>query len=318
MKKLLFLTFLTFISYSCDDIFVPDISNEKVELLSPSDGFSTNSSLVNFQWQALDDAEAYVIQLASPSFDAIQELTDTTTNDIKLSLSLLTGPYEWRVFGINSAYQSKNSDPRLLNVIIDSLADLSQQILLINSPLDNSCINQTNITFSWDELVNADVYTFQLASDPSFSDLLINTGIYDNSYVWESDYEDSYYWRVRADNGNTNTFTNWSIRSFTIDVTAPDTPYDLLPEDGDTLNIADAPSLSWQSSTEAAGDSLFIYDADDLTSLIWQGLLETNSFDLNTISNILSSDQHYYWHLNTIDKAGNVSDYSVLFSFSIE
>ncbi|MCG8332806.1 MAG: hypothetical protein MI974_34285 [Chitinophagales bacterium] len=318
MKKLLFLILTILISYRCDDIFVPDISNEKVELLSPSDGFSTNSSLVNFQWQILGDAEAYVLQLASPSFDAIQELTDTTTSDTKLSLSLLTGIYEWRVAGINSAYQSKNSDPRVLNIIIDSSADLNQQILSINTPPDNSCINQTNITFSWEELVNADVYSFQLASDPSFSDLLINTGLYDNNYAWESDYEDSYYWRVRAENENTNTFTDWSIRSFTVDITAPETPYDLLPEDGDTLNLADAPSLSWQSSTEAASDSLFIYDADDLSSLIWQGLLETNSFDLNTISNLLSSDQHYYWHLNTIDKAGNVSDYSVLFSFYIE
>jgi len=100
---------------SCEDLLeVPDISEESVELLAPSDSTIVVQSNVNFTWNEVFEATQYHVQVAAPSFEnAAQIVVDT----LLVVDSVYVGPnfkrvlvdseYEWRVRAQNSAYETE-------------------------------------------------------------------------------------------------------------------------------------------------------------------------------------------------------------------
>lgn len=110
MKKiLLFLTLTVFIS--CDDIVeVPDISNQTITVLAPTDESTLTINDVNFSWNNVEDAENYRLQIATPSFEnATQIVLDTTIAVTSYTKLLEAGIYEWRVRAENTEYQTNYS-----------------------------------------------------------------------------------------------------------------------------------------------------------------------------------------------------------------
>lgn len=105
MKKIILIICIGFITIACEYITeVEDISNKSVTILAP-----TNNSVINteaiFTWEALDDAENYHIQIATPSFEnASQIVLDTLIEKTNQTKSLPIGSYEWRVRAENSEY----------------------------------------------------------------------------------------------------------------------------------------------------------------------------------------------------------------------
>lgn len=98
--------FLGFIA--CDAIIeVPDISNETVTVLAPTNGSIVDTTLVNFSWQALEDAKTYQVQVATPSFNAAsQMLMDTIVTKTYVSGQFSVNAFEWRVKALNSGYET--------------------------------------------------------------------------------------------------------------------------------------------------------------------------------------------------------------------
>ena len=77
MKKTL-LTFVVLSILSCEVIFVEDISSSRVVILAPSQDSSVSPGDISFLWELLDDADAYKVQVATPSFEnASQILLDS-------------------------------------------------------------------------------------------------------------------------------------------------------------------------------------------------------------------------------------------------
>ncbi|TCK65002.1 hypothetical protein DFQ05_2214 [Winogradskyella wandonensis] len=107
MKKLSILILL-FLSVSCDDIIeVPDISNEIVTILAPTDGVTISATSITFNWNAVADAENYRLQIATPTFaEAQQIITDSLTTQLNLNIDLEAGAYQWRIRAENSEYQT--------------------------------------------------------------------------------------------------------------------------------------------------------------------------------------------------------------------
>lgn len=95
---------------SCEEIInEPNISNESIKLLAPANDTSLDKGKsVSFNWDYLGDATYYHLQLATPSFaQAAQIKLDTIVNINQFSLdSLDINSYEWRVKGLNSAYET--------------------------------------------------------------------------------------------------------------------------------------------------------------------------------------------------------------------
>lgn len=97
-------------------------------------------------------------------------------------------------------------------LIVEQYA-LPEEFSLI-APVNNSYLNDTSITFSWNASENCFVYTFQLASDANFKEILQEkTGLENTSIKINVNYYQKYYWRVIAQNicrdkhiSSTNTF----------------------------------------------------------------------------------------------------------------
>ncbi|MDZ7743585.1 MAG: hypothetical protein U5Q03_18065 [Bacteroidota bacterium] len=56
-------------------IFDYDISGEKVNLLTPPNGYQTDIASFTFNWEVVEFADIYVLQIASPTFEWMEYLS---------------------------------------------------------------------------------------------------------------------------------------------------------------------------------------------------------------------------------------------------
>jgi len=109
MKKVA-LTFLVCIIFSCEAVFLEDISNDSIILLAPTNNSEITAGNNTFSWQLLDEAEMYQVQIAHPTFqNAHQILLDTVVNSNSLVQNMEVGEYQWRVKAVNSEYETEYS-----------------------------------------------------------------------------------------------------------------------------------------------------------------------------------------------------------------
>ena len=113
LKYILLLSTCFLLFFSCDDILeVEDISGEQVRVLAPTDGSVIAQNAVDFNWQTVNEATGYTVQIATPSFEnAAQILLDSTIvvdtlGSIRTQIrqTLMNGNYEWRVNAFNSGF----------------------------------------------------------------------------------------------------------------------------------------------------------------------------------------------------------------------
>lgn len=97
--------------FGCDDIIeVENISNSTVVLVAPSNGAVLHTTILNFSWEPVVDADTYQIQIAVPDFGSpIQIVVDSTLATHQVSFSLEDNTYEWRVRAKNSGYGTNYS-----------------------------------------------------------------------------------------------------------------------------------------------------------------------------------------------------------------
>lgn len=109
MKKGILLILISIGLMSCEDIIeVPDISDEAVKLVAPSEAATLNSAnTLFFDWDPVEDAETYRIQIATPTFnEVLQIVADSTLTGTSFGTTLEANDYEWRVRAENSGYQT--------------------------------------------------------------------------------------------------------------------------------------------------------------------------------------------------------------------
>ena len=99
---------LLVITWGCDDIIeIEDISGDVVSVLAPADASVLSITEINFSWNAVEDAEQYKLQVATPTFEsATQVVLDTTITATNFTETLSTGAYQWRVRAENSGFQT--------------------------------------------------------------------------------------------------------------------------------------------------------------------------------------------------------------------
>jgi hypothetical protein len=108
MRNMGFILLVIWVFVACDDIIeVVDISDKTVAILAPTNGSVVDTTFVNFSWQALEDAETYRVQVATPNFnEAAQILLDTVVTKTDVSGQLNVNNFEWRVKALNSGYET--------------------------------------------------------------------------------------------------------------------------------------------------------------------------------------------------------------------
>src|SRR5690606_34508475 len=156
-KQISILAAVCTLFFSCDDITgVYDISEETVVVVAPKNGAVIQSNVTTFTWEAVADADDYVLQVVTPSFEsASQVVLDSTMNRTSFTKELLPGDYEWRIKAINSGYETVYTANTFSVSETDGLAG---NTVILNAPGNNFITNQADVTLSWGALTDATEY----------------------------------------------------------------------------------------------------------------------------------------------------------------
>ncbi len=311
MKKLVYYLFVLQLAiswWSCADFIEPDLSDSTVQLISPPDSFSTNLETVTFLWEQTEDVLKYQLQVVQPDFvTPLAFVLDSSVTDDRFVYSLAPGNYQWRVLGKNSntstQYQTFN-----LTVTQDSI--LTNQIVNLLSPGDNSTTNNSTVSFLWQLLSAADSYRIQCAS-PDFSNstfLVFNESLSTDNYSTSLP-DGEYRWRVRAENGQGE--SAYSEFGFSLDTQAPVAPVLVAPANATT--VTSPVNLSWTFAADVVQDSVYVY-SDSLATLVESDVVTSTPY---SFSNGMT-DSTYYWRVRSFDAGGNTSPFSDTWKFTIQ
>jgi len=207
------------LTISCHDIIgVEDISQKTVTTLAPTNNSILSNANVTFSWESLKDAEHYRLQISTPTFgEATQIVLDSLVSSTSFLKELTPNAYQWRVRAENSGYTTAFSTQSFLVESTDDV-DISQTTVVLLAPADAVSFGATDtINFSWDPVLNAETYSFQIAI-PSFENAteiieneITNATVFSVSNLAVNSYE----WRVRALNPSFQ--TNYTTQKFTVE-----------------------------------------------------------------------------------------------------
>lgn len=289
----------------CKDIFESDISHKKVVLLTPPDNYITYNPKQSFSWEIMEEAVQYQIQLLSSGANGDYLFVDSLISVNNFIINLQPGCYIWRVRAVNSVYKTNYAS---YNLVVDTSLDLSQTILHLNVPKFGDTINGLGLCFKWSENSNINMYHLVVNSD---GDKCIDTMTNTNYLSYSGFTQGSYDWHVIGHNDLSSTLKSES--SFFVDNVIPSRRTHSLPLNNSVVN--DSSVLFRWSAPQTYGsseyDSLFIY---------------RDSLNANTIYSVRTSIREhqlvlnsglYFWRIKAVDRAGNQSEYSETWRFSI-
>ncbi len=306
-KQFLYITIFLLTLFSCEEIlFEEDITDDLVTIIAPSNGSQVENTSISFSWNAVDQATSYRLQIARPTFEnASQIVEDTTVTLTNFSTTLVKNDYQWRVRAQNSGSETIYTTASFS--IIES-EDFSAREVLLSSPEDNTIVNNTAVTLQWQSVTDATAYRIQLLDE---SDQVIDENTSTANSIQLTFPEGVTTWQVRAENDTQNTL--YFSRTLTVDSMNPLKPVATTPANQAILTDAMV-SFSWtreavEGSTEF--DSIYVYRNDQLTDLVTKDRV-TSPADIT-----FDTGESYYWFIKAFDEAGNQSEASDTFSFTI-
>lgn len=302
-----YFTFLIILSFvSCEEILiVDDITKKEVNLIAPGNNIALSSSGVTLSWDYVENADKYELQIATPNFDAPQQLVlDTLVSKNSFTQQLNIGTYEWRVKAVNSAYETAYTK-RSFQILNNN--DFQNNTVVLLTPANNIITKTALQKLSWDAIIGATSYQLQVLDENSTLVKEQNTASTLINFTFD---EGKYTWKVRAGNGTAQTL--YTSRSILVDTKVPNTPTLSGPVNASTTTNT---SINFQwSRTPIAGstekDSIYVYTESALTNLNFKD-------KATTPYNKTLSKGTYYWFIKSFDEAGNVSPRSTVFNFTI-
>lgn len=204
--------------------------------------------------------------------------------------------------------------------------DISNETVAILAPVEGSVLTTNQVNFNWKEVEEATAYEVQVAT-PNFVnasqivlDSIVRRDTLGNvrTQIDQSLVNGNYAWRVRARNSDYE--TAFTLSTFqvngdeNIDLTPPNTPQLATPANGITQTEAQV-FFSWTRDDvpgTAERDSIFIFSDETLQTLTTKALGANKTFTTN-----LSSGT-FHWFVQAYDTAGNESDPSTTFNFTID
>jgi len=196
MKQLGIILFVVSILIGCEVFTIEDISKETIAAVAPLENAELTEGEISFFWEAVENAEEYTIQIATPSFTAASEIvTDSTTTALSFTRDLDIGNYQWRVKAINSEYETAYVTNGFTVIEGEAL-----QSTTLTTPIANAELTTGEIEFSWEEVEDAEEYLLQIATPDFDSDtfeVIVNQTQTDNSHTEELE-SGEYQWRVKV------------------------------------------------------------------------------------------------------------------------
>jgi hypothetical protein len=314
MKTNIALLLLFVLLSSCEHDFIEDdLSGITVSVIAPTDNDTVQSATPLFWWNEIDGARSYRVQIVYPDFYAPQQLLfDTAVEGDRFLPDLQPGlTYEWRIRPENG---SSEGDWVIRTLTIDSTISLSNQSVVITTPATNGFSTAfSTVAFTWNQINSATYYRVEIINT-STSAVVVSTTVTSTSYAYTLA-QGSYEFNVRAE--NSNSFSPWSSRLFSVDQTAPVTPVLVAPTDNSFFTTPPTTlTFDWTSDSDALIDSLFVSTDSTFGNInVLQLALSASQGGYNWTGAL--SGTVYFWRVRSTDAAGNISNYSATYRFDV-
>lgn len=299
---------------SCEHDFIEDdLTGKIVSIIAPADQDTVSTSSPIFWWNEISGARSYRLQIVYPDFNTPQQLLyDTAITGDRFYPSLQAGyTYQWRIRPENG---SSEGDWVTRTLTIDSSVSLVNQTLVITNPATNGTSSASStVNFNWNTVSAATFYRLEITNTTTGVSAASTTTTLNGFSITLA--QGSYELKVRAENAAS--FTAWSYRTFTIDLTAPSVPVLVAPANNTFYSTAPSSILfDWTNSTDAYTDSLEIStDSTFATGIQLQTLLSASQSTYTWSA--VQAQTTYFWRVRSIDAAGNKSNYSSVFKFIV-
>ena len=296
---------------ACEDVVEENIEDDVVVATYPSQGTIITGNAVTFEWENLEGADDYRVQIFSEATQT-SVLDSLVEGQNTLVYVMNPGNFSWRVRGENFAYVTAYNFP--VDFEVQSSDDLTNQIVNIVTPSSNYFTNNvSNVIVTWDALSNADSYTFEMDKtvNNTTTTEIQDAGLTTTSYSVSSASftEDGIYTlKVKALNSNNSTATVFSTKILSLDTQVPNDIGLLSPNEAATVNSNTTVNFSWNIPTDSGTVQspityqLELSNDDTFTSVFGPsgGTTNTASFSFSTVGT-------YYWRVKATDEAGNTT-----------
>ncbi|MDR8390925.1 Ig-like domain-containing protein [Aliifodinibius sp. S!AR15-10] len=209
------------------------------QLTTPGDGSTGVETEVALNWNSVEYADSYRVELATSSDFSFGVSTQTVsaTSATFTALDFET-TYFWRVTATNSLGDGGTSN--VFSFTTRSESQLASPTL--TSPTDGT-ETSTSVLFSWNSVSGATGYRLLVATDSEFNSITVdNSSIETQLEVSTFDYSTTYYWKVVASDGSKSSESE--VRSFTTYSGLAAAPVLESPADGAT-DVATEVTLRW-------------------------------------------------------------------------
>lgn len=302
LNKILLICLAIF-TFSCEDILEEDISNDIVQIISPTKDAAIHSNVVNFKWNTLKGADKYRIQIYESNHVLI---LDSLTPKSNLTLPIEAGSYIWRVRAENYAYQSTYSFPSNFSTTIPD--DLTSQQVILLSPDNDKYYNFINITLNWQTLNKATSYSAEVVNTITGEKVFSKPDLTDNSVILglATLADGTYEWRIKAKNTDTET-KQYSARKFNIDTNNPNQPKNTLPLENSTQTVNTSMTFTWSIAADTGNvKSPISYVIEISSDIDFTSIFQTLNSNTTALQYTFSNTGIYYWRVRAIDVAGNI------------
>ena len=314
LNKSFLLSLILLWSLSCDDILEEDLTNDIVQVISPTEGVIIDGNTVQFSWQDVDGADDYRIQIIK-SNQVFEADSLVGTNTFKYVLN--SGTYQWRVRAENFAYNTAYTFP--INFSVETSDDLSNQNVSLSTPSINLYTNNTSFTFTWGKITTATSYSFELIKNLSGEETVLQEpNITTTSYTIDTtkfDVDAEYIWKVKAVNDISETV--YSQRSIFLDRVSPNQPSLTTPVDQETTTTT--VTYNWTNGSDSGNVISVITNTVEIASdTNFNTIVHSANTENNTYQYKFDMTGTYYWRVKAVDKATNESDFSIVRSVVVE
>jgi hypothetical protein len=197
-----------------------DLTNQTVELLTPSGNFYTNETNLILTWSPIVTADSYSLDVIKINGGEQTILQETNLEQPNYSLSSLTlsedAEYTWKIKAVNQISESAFSER---SIFIDR--ETPGQPALV-APIDLEIFDTFTILFNWingsesGNIQSTKINTFEISTDINFGSIIFSEAISNNSIQVTFDNSGTYYWRVRTSDEAGNVGPYSAVRTLDI------------------------------------------------------------------------------------------------------
>ncbi len=267
-------------------------------LASPTNGASSQPSVVVFSWNTSSLAATYRIQVSSNSGFGSTMLDDSTlTGTSRQSVPLaFNTTYYWRVNAKNACGTSAWSG------IWNFTTGNPPSAPALSSPSNGATNQATTLTAGWNASTGATQYWIQVSVNSNFAAPAVNDSAVASTsrQIGPLDGSTTYYWRVAAIN-NIGTGPWSSTWSFTTVVTSPPAIPTLSSPTNNATGVSISPTLVWNAAAYATSYRVQVSMSSEFGSFIVNDSVTTTSRSVSSVDYSTT----YYWRVYSKNNVGS-------------